>query len=198
MLMDALLPTPRRDPRDATARTPREDWRPSLAEVLLPTPRARTDKEHTANGQHWGELRATVELLPTPVAQDGKNATAPSHANRKTPPLTHALLPTPTSNDSKGSDYAYSGGDHDKIVLKLPGAVKSIGEPTPEESPDGKKSPAPLLNPCFVAWMLGAPEGWSDPNCPLSAMAFKSKQGSSSADASLTSSPASPPPRKAA
>ena len=32
------------------------------------------------------------------------------------------------------------------------------------------------LNPSFVEWMMGAPDGWSDPDCPLSATEFSSKQ----------------------
>ena len=32
------------------------------------------------------------------------------------------------------------------------------------------------LNPSFVEWMMGAPDGWSDPDCPLSATEFSRKQ----------------------
>jgi hypothetical protein len=63
----------------------------------------------------------------------------------------------------------------------------ATGASTPERSSDGKKSPAPLLNPCFVEWMLGLPEGWSDPDCPLSATEFRSRLASFSAGASSTS-----------
>ena len=110
-----LLPTPRADPRDATSRKAREGWRPSLMESLqlLPTPRARVDKEHGPNGKHWGELRPVVESL-------------------------------------------------------------SNGASTSPPSDDGKPSTAPRLSPWFVEWMIGAPPGWSDPDCPLSATEFAS------------------------
>lgn len=39
--------------------------------------------------------------------------------------------PTTTVNDSTGSKYCYSQGDHSKPVLKLPGAVELAGWPTP-------------------------------------------------------------------
>ncbi len=39
--------------------------------------------------------------------------------------------PSPIVNDAKNSTHCYSGGDHTKIVLKLPGAVKLTGWPTP-------------------------------------------------------------------
>jgi hypothetical protein len=113
-----LLPTPRQDPRDATARTPREDWRPSLGEVLLQ--QGGTAAEATAYRRILGDLP-----------------------------------PTPTS-----------------------------GEPTDPPSSDGKKSPAPLLNPCFVAWMLGMPEEWSDPDSPLTATAYRCRLGFSSENGS--------------
>lgn len=204
-------------------------------------------------------------LLPTPVSRDGKNATAPRQANRNTPPLTHALLPTPTKADngrasktygrgnptlrgallptptrgdskqarnktagrSEGSqhhsgttlsDFAYETAERQEGAALLPTplanptnrtaeshmemregmgrkgpsdlrvAAELTGAATPGRSPDGKKSPAPLLNPCFVEWMLGLPEGWSDPDCPLSATEFRSRLASSSAAASCASS----------
>jgi len=39
--------------------------------------------------------------------------------------------PTATVNDATGSEYAYSGGNHDKPMLKLPGAAKLAGWATP-------------------------------------------------------------------
>ena len=39
--------------------------------------------------------------------------------------------PTTTANDATGSQYAYSKGDHNKRVLKLPGAATLAGWPTP-------------------------------------------------------------------
>jgi len=39
--------------------------------------------------------------------------------------------PSPTVNDSKGSDYTYANGDHNRICLKLPGAAKLASWATP-------------------------------------------------------------------
>jgi hypothetical protein len=39
--------------------------------------------------------------------------------------------PTPVVNDTTGSKYAYSQGNHDRKVLKLPGAADQAGWPTP-------------------------------------------------------------------
>jgi hypothetical protein len=36
--------------------------------------------------------------------------------------------PSPIVNDSKSSDYAYSQGDHDRVVLKLGGAARLMGD----------------------------------------------------------------------
>jgi hypothetical protein len=40
--------------------------------------------------------------------------------------------PTPVVNDTTGSKYAYSQGNHDKKVLKLPGAADVASWPTPQ------------------------------------------------------------------
>jgi hypothetical protein len=39
--------------------------------------------------------------------------------------------PSPVVNDAKGSDYTYGKGNHDSICLKLGGAAKLTGWPTP-------------------------------------------------------------------
>jgi DNA (cytosine-5)-methyltransferase 1 len=38
------------------------------------------------------------------------------------------------------------------------------------------------LSPSFVEWMIGAPDGWSDPDCRLSATEFKSSSDDSLAN----------------
>lgn len=48
--------------------------------------------------------------------------------------------PTPVVNDTTGSKYAYSQGNHDKKVLKLPGAADQAGWPTPT-TPSGGQTP---------------------------------------------------------
>jgi hypothetical protein len=48
--------------------------------------------------------------------------------------------PTPVVNDTTGSKYAYSQGNHDKKVLKLPGAADQAGWPTPKVA-DGRGNP---------------------------------------------------------
>lgn len=39
--------------------------------------------------------------------------------------------PSPITNDSKNSTHCYSGGDHQKVVLKLPGVARLAIWPTP-------------------------------------------------------------------
>ena len=75
--------------------------------------------------------------------------------------------PTATCNDASGSEYAYSGGDHSKIVLKLPGVAKLTAAwptPTARDWRDGRSSAASEdiagrpLNEVAVAVT-----GWSTP-----------------------------------
>jgi hypothetical protein len=60
-----------------------------------------------------------------------KNAVSLNHVSQMA-----AGWPTPVVNDEKGSQYAYSQGNHDKPVLKLPGAAAQAGWPTPRVSAD--------------------------------------------------------------
>lgn len=230
-----LLPTPiKRDGSNrGTARgagSVERGGQPSLAQVLLPTPRARVDKEHSADGKHWGELRPTLEslladasgsgsttedsapaatptlmtpegstpnreteatdsktaLLPTPhgFAKEGQKRRPGPSRNELGVALRKTLLPTPTAGDAKQSRNKTSGrkdgSKHHSGTTLTDFAYEQAGASTPEQSSDGKKSPAPLLNPCFVEWMMGLPEGWSDPDCPRSATEFKSRLESSS------------------
>ena len=70
---------------------------------------------------------------PTPMAgtpaQNGNNEAGNNDSSRKTVAL--AAWPTPVVNDTTGSKYAYSQGNHDRKVLKLPGAADQAGWQTP-------------------------------------------------------------------
>jgi hypothetical protein len=71
--------------------------------------------------------------------------------------------PTPVVNDTTGSKYAYSRGQHDKITLKLPGVADLASWPTPttpsggQSVPDGRKVQVTLKDVANLA-------GWGTPN----------------------------------
>ncbi|MCR4373438.1 MAG: hypothetical protein NUW22_01155 [Acidobacteria bacterium] len=71
---------------------------------------------------------------------------------------------TPTVTDAAGRNYTYSSGNHDKPFAPLTG--QATGRPGPATSTDGAPSSpsAPTsrrrLNPAFVTWLMGYPEGW--------------------------------------
>lgn len=133
-------------------------------------------------------------LLPTPAAQDGKNATAPSQHDRKSPPITHVLLPTPNASLSNYGDdpedwekrrqEAAERHGNNGLGKPLPIALKtaSTSASTPKQSTDGKDSleekPRLRLSSEFTGWMLGLPQGWSDPDCLATAMEFRCSSGS--------------------
>lgn len=117
-------------------------------------------------------------LLPTPLARTNGGTEVSGNSRTGGPMLAEVLLPTPVSGDAKQSrnktanDGAGSPGHSGTTLTDF--AYERSGATTPEPSPDGKKSPAPLLNPCFVAWMQGMPDEWSDPSSPRTAMEFTS------------------------
>jgi hypothetical protein len=58
-----LLPTPRADPRDATARTPRDDWRPSLMEAVGSQSSGVTTSPPSADGKPSTGLRLNPSFV---------------------------------------------------------------------------------------------------------------------------------------
>lgn len=137
---------------------------------LLPTPHGfGKDGQARRPGPTGNELgRAMTRLLPTPSAWLGRRTIGQ------------------TGDASRVEDPNRSTELSDLM------AYLSNGANTPVPSNVGSPSSADvLLSPWFVEWMMGAPEGWSDPDCPLSATEFSSRPagsvdvGSSSTSGSL-------------
>lgn len=176
---------------------------------LLPTPNAWDGRRGAdfarANREESGGddlLTGMVKLLPTPHAADGtggrvgrnpetiRTGKRPSGA-KESVPLAAAidrLLPTPTETDSAGSRRSTARTDEwtsNPGTTLTDAALESSGVDTAPQSSDGKSSSAGLrLSPSFVEWMMGAPDGWTDPACPLSATEFSCKPDGSSDDGS--------------
>jgi hypothetical protein len=84
-----------------------------------------------------------------------------------------------------GGEPLYQDESYDKVETRLrrllDAALISTGASTAPLSPGGKNSSGGMrLSPWFVEWMMGAPEGWTDPECPLSAMGFSCRRDGSS------------------
>ncbi|MEK9645810.1 MAG: hypothetical protein VW547_09720, partial [Alphaproteobacteria bacterium] len=73
-----------------------------------------------------------------------------------------ATWPTPTVNDSTGSDYSYSQSNHDKPTLKLPGAAKLATWPTPRAA-DGDKGVCRVERQGKTGQDLPTISGWATP-----------------------------------
>lgn len=177
--------------------------------ALLPTPCARDWK-----GQGYpGQLPTELRLLPTPAATEYGNNQSPSPGAAVRPSLDGLvrLLPTPNANVNRtGRDrltfkqWAEPGLEQmceiamgvlprefeapDELKGKAREAWASSGASSSPPSAAGKPSTGLRLNPWFVEWMIGAPPGWSDPDCPLSATEFKSRSRISSAGTSSSGS----------
>lgn len=156
---------------------------------MLPTPVARDWKGKGYDGQLPTELDGLVRLIPTPNAQDGSRGADFARATRQESGgddlLTFGvkLLPTPTSKDGIGSRRSTARTPEwtsNTGTTLTDAALESSGVDTRAPSGVGKTSSAGLrLNPLFVEWLMGAPEGWSDPDCPLSATEFNARSDES-------------------
>jgi hypothetical protein len=146
----------------------------SEAEIkrLLPTPRANIAKQGLPREGNWGELRADImSLLPTPNRDDTRPNSQSESETKRQARLSDALrlLPTPSATEY-GSNQSPSPGA--AVRPSLPSLL--TGASTSQPSDDGSRFTDLRLSPSFVEWMMGAPAGWSDPDCPPSAMEFRS------------------------
>jgi hypothetical protein len=146
--------------------------------VLLPTPTAHertlTPRQVDHGRQLDNELNRLPKLLKTPTAAPHNQPGANGGENRKE---LVKLLPTPTRTDA-----TQIGSPSQESNPVLPTALRllSTGPTTDPPSSDGSEPSAGVLeNPCFREWLMGLPEGWSDPDCPLSATEFRSRSATS-------------------
>ena len=211
-----LLPTPHGFGKDGQERRPG----PTGNELgramtrLLPTPMARDGRPDgsqnvpSLKGSGTSLMKAAL-LLPTPTGSMGEKRAWPevgrSERTNTGDDLAIAaakLLPTPTASLANYSEEPEAWAQRSKhkgkretigdCSMPLPVALKrSTGASTNLPSDDGRPSSAGLhLNPLFVEWMMGAPIGWSDPACLLSATEFSSRPAGS-ADVESSSTPGS-------
>jgi hypothetical protein len=164
---------------------------------LLPTPsgtmakRPGPDPSRSSRTGTGDDLAtAASRLLPTPASWDGRRGADLARAGRARSGADDLLtdmvklLPTPNASLANYSEEPEAWARRSKhnqehrngvgeSSLPLPVALKRTGAPTAPPSSDGRPSSAGLrLSPLFVEWMMGAPAGWSDPGCRLSATEF--------------------------
>jgi len=118
--------------------------------------RREREKAKGQNGNGMGTPLAMAALLwATPMAMDGVK---PSAGKRSADDLTHqaALWGTPRANDWK--DDTPGSAPVNGFLSRQVQASAMPGQPS---SPSDRTLPR-RLNPAFVCWLMGWPEGWSN------------------------------------
>lgn len=139
-----------------------------LPTLMLPTPTTRPNNHRSGHDAHGKSdrgqtLTERAALLPTPTAADGHRASNQYAPGNPTLSGAVKLLPTPTAQDARASgtaaNRAADSGRHsgatltDVIVREIDIGSSSTAKPT--------GSGAARLNPAFVTWMMGLPDGWA-------------------------------------
>jgi DNA (cytosine-5)-methyltransferase 1 len=159
----AMLGTPTgMDARGPTKRSKkfiRKTPTPVEAMAMLPTPRA---EDAECCGAHRGSpdsIYSKIKMLPTPNRTAWKSGQPMGKRGAHTVGIQDlvSMLPTPQGADAerRGGDFARSsrpgsGGDDLTTAIRR----------TPEGKPG--KSRGMRLQPAFVEWMMGYPDGWTD------------------------------------
>jgi hypothetical protein len=147
--------------------------------LLLGTPTSH-ERTHTLRQvDHGRQLANDLALLPTPRTSDqnGAGRHGVGGPDLRTVVDEMRLLLTPHGFPKEGQ--ARKPGPTGNELGHALGSLSS-GASTSPRSEGGRLSTGLRLNPSFVEWMLGAPPGWSDPACPLSATEFKCGSAGSS------------------
>ncbi len=181
-----LLPTPSSEESDPTDELVEEMQEAGIS----------PDERLYLPGRTWHSQRTlsrvVPSLLPTPTSEDSERG--PDESNREGgKSLKGSLLPTPQASDGTGGRQEIAASKNNwkrpsgaKASKPLGTAVRlSSGESTEPRSGAGKSSSGGLrLSPSFVEWLMGAPDGWTDPACPLSATEFSSRPDGYAGDGS--------------
>ena len=146
---------------------------------------ASTGKPRPSRGGRQTEYLSRQAIVwPTPTAQHHNDGgTWEAHVERGkrlkdqgyNPPSAPLALkarnwPTPRTSDRNGGTVGTNSADRGQLCgvaeqFHLPGLKPSTsGQPSSNSSPSGR----PRLNPLFVEWLMGWPEGWTDSD-PLDA-----------------------------
>jgi hypothetical protein len=171
--LSPLLPTPTRaageqGPGSTRGRAARQgSTGRSLNETvrMLRTPTSAPWNQGGAGGEQQAQIQ---RLLPTPRANIAKQG-LPREGNwGELRAEVMSLLPTPAATEG---GYHRSPSDGAAIRPQLGRLPRSRGASTDPQSDDGSRFTDLRLSPSSVEWMIGAPAGWSDPDCPLGRLA---------------------------
>jgi hypothetical protein len=150
-----------------------------LEQKLLPTPWASAarcpSQAETDAGNPKRRLETEIALIPTPMGSERESSPKKFKRGNNNLAQEIALIPTPTvngNNNRKGLSQKSGNGLATEVKQLLPTPTVQDSENRGAPSQEGRNSP-PLncligpsngltLQPAFVEWMMGFPDGWTD------------------------------------
>ncbi len=160
-------PAPSADTHSTTTHSASTDA-PTARETAWPTPGANDYKGSAKKGQRRGQLdEAAEQKWQTP--SDPKNTTRKQPNGTEREHLLASQAQHWQSPGAMGGDSTSRGGDRIGETL-LSGQAESFLSTLPAPAPSSSGEPSSpseqtsrrRLNPLFVEWLMGLPEGWTD------------------------------------
>ena len=122
---------------------------------MWPTPTAQDYKRRGPNSKQKG-LPEQVRMYNTPTAQDAKNSTLPKSQIKRDSlvgDVMREMFPPPTT----GAGLCGGTGNYQQLEK-----LKEQGVISEDERKNMSQGNGGQLNPYWVEWLMGFPEGWTE------------------------------------
>ena len=151
----------------------------AMAAILWPTPKASAAKMGLPRANDQGDLQAAAVAWPTPTANCSTGAGTEGRDGGSNLQTMANGWAWPTARDHKDGSCAESQTPTNALLGRQAArwehsrpdlATGKAGDTSYRTVPTSR----PRLNPAFVEWLMGWPEGWANPCHPVASCSYHS------------------------